>query len=69
VAFVSSIICCAFVSEWTLTWTPSPKPSLIKATRAIAAMGRKARRRKIRAAQKIGHPAIQAFWDPERLVK
>jgi hypothetical protein len=46
-----------------------PKTELIKATRAIAAMGRKARRRKIRAAQKIGHPAIQAFWDPERLVK
>ena len=27
VAFVSSIICCPFVSEWTLSWTLNPKPS------------------------------------------
>jgi hypothetical protein len=32
-------------------------------------MGRTARRRKMRAAQKSRNPVIKAFWDPDRLVK
>jgi hypothetical protein len=46
-----------------------PKTELIRAARIIADMGRKTRKRKIRAAQKRGHPAIHAFWDPDRLDK
>ena len=50
-------------------WDSKPKTELIRAIRIIADMGPKGRRRKMRAAQKRGHPAIEAFWDPERLVK
>ena len=46
-----------------------PKRELIRASRAIRDMGRKARSRRIRAALMSDHPAIQAYWDPDRLVK
>jgi hypothetical protein len=52
-----------------IDWDGKPKTELIRATRIIAAMGRNVRKRKIRAVQKSGHPAIVAFWDPDRQVK
>jgi hypothetical protein len=52
-----------------IDWDGKPKTELIRATRIIADMGRRVRKRKIRAAQKSAHPAIVAFWDPDRLVK
>jgi len=53
----------------SIDWDAKPKAELIRATRTIGNMGRTARRRKIRAAQKRGHPAIEAVWDSERLPK
>jgi hypothetical protein len=44
-----------------------PKHELIQATRIIDDMGREARKRKIRAALKGGHPAIRLYWDPNRI--
>jgi hypothetical protein len=41
----------------SIDWNAKAKSELIRATREIADMGRKARRRKVRAAQKSGHPA------------
>ena len=52
-----------------IDWDAKPKPELIRAIGIITDMGPKGRRRKMRATQKRGHPAIEAFWDPERLVK
>jgi hypothetical protein len=46
-----------------------PKTELIRVIRIIADMGRKARKRKVRAAQKSGHPAMKAVWNPDRLAK
>jgi hypothetical protein len=40
---------------------------LIQATRIIDDMGREARKRKIRAALRSGHPAIRLYWDPNRI--
>jgi hypothetical protein len=53
----------------SIDWDAKPKAELIRATRAIGNMGRAARRRKMRAAQKSRNPVIKAFWDPDRLVK
>jgi hypothetical protein len=53
----------------SIDWDAKPKAELIRATRAIGNMGRTARRRKMRAAQKSRNPVIKAFWDPDRLVK
>jgi len=53
----------------SIDWCAKPKAELIRAIRAVGNMGRTARRRKMRAAQKTGNPVIKAFWDPERLVR
>jgi hypothetical protein len=52
-----------------IDWDAKPKPELIRAIGIITDLGPKGRRRKMRAAQKGRHPAIEAFWDPERLVR
>jgi hypothetical protein len=52
-----------------IDWEAKPKPELVRAIGIITDMGPKGRRRKMRAAQKRGHPAIEAFWDPDRLPK
>jgi hypothetical protein len=44
-----------------------PKRELIRASRAIRDMGRKARGRTIRAALMSDHPTIRHYWDPKRL--
>jgi hypothetical protein len=46
-----------------------PKRELIRAARAIRDLGSKGRTRKARAALTSAHPAIQAYWDPDRLPK
>jgi len=46
-----------------------PKRELIRTTRAVRDMGRKARRRNMRAALTSDHPAIRQYWNPDRLVK
>jgi hypothetical protein len=46
-----------------------PKRELIRATRVVRDMGRKARRRKMRVAVTSDHPAIRQYWNPDRLVK
>ena len=52
-----------------IDWDAKPKPELVRAIGIITDMGPKGRGRKMCAAQKRGHLAIEAFWDPERLVK
>jgi hypothetical protein len=44
-----------------------PKRELIRASRAVRDMGRKARSRRIRSALVSDHPAIQHYWDPKRI--
>jgi hypothetical protein len=53
----------------SIDWNAKAKSELIRAIREIADMGRKARRRRVRAAQKSGHPAIRQIWDPERMTQ
>jgi hypothetical protein len=50
----------------SIDWDAKPKTELIKAARAIADTGIKARGRKMRAARKSGHPVIRQFWDEDR---
>jgi hypothetical protein len=44
-----------------------PKRELIRASRVIRDMGRKARSRRMRAALMSDHPAIRHYWDPKRI--
>jgi hypothetical protein len=46
-----------------------PKSELIRAVRAIADMGPKARKLRVRAAHKRGHPAIREYWNASRIVE
>jgi hypothetical protein len=46
-----------------------PKWQLIRAVRAVVEMGPKARKRMVRAALASGHPAIQEYWDLDRMPK
>jgi hypothetical protein len=46
-----------------------PKRELRRAVRAIADMGPKARKLRMRAAHKSGHPAIRQYWNAGRIVE